>query len=129
MAQAPGASPRKGRFTKSGHTSHGARAPQYPTHHQPAPPVYPPPLPRPRRPPSSYEGERAAQFSRPAFYGAAPQPTQSAQRPPTIGRAALTRTNQAARVVTRKVISASKADGAHESGLTVLIWNQVLSYG
>ena len=24
---------------------------------------------------------------------------------------------------------ASKADGAHESGLTALIWNQVLSYG
>ena len=27
------------------------------------------------------------------------------------------------------MISASKADGAHESGLTALIWNQVLSYG
>ncbi len=32
-------------------------------------------------------------------------------------------------MVTRKVISASKADGADESGLTALIWNQVLSYG
>ena len=27
------------------------------------------------------------------------------------------------------MISASKADGAEESGLTALIWNQVLSYG
>jgi len=44
-------------------------------------------------------------------------------------RAAFTQTNRAARVVTRKVISASKADGANESGLTALIWNQVLSYG
>jgi MFS family permease len=44
-------------------------------------------------------------------------------------RAAFTGTNRAARVVTRKLISASKADGASESGLTALIWNQVLSYG
>ena len=35
----------------------------------------------------------------------------------------------AARFVTRKVITASEADGAKESGLTALIWNQVLSYG
>ncbi len=46
-----------------------------------------------------------------------------------ISKAALTGTNRAARLVTRKVIGASKADGAHESGLTALIWNQVLSYG
>jgi MFS family permease len=46
-----------------------------------------------------------------------------------IGRAAITQTNRAARVITRKVITASKADGADESGLTSLIWNQVLSYG
>jgi hypothetical protein len=44
-------------------------------------------------------------------------------------KAAARRTHRAARTVTRKVISASKADGAHESGLTALIWNQVLSYG
>jgi MFS family permease len=42
---------------------------------------------------------------------------------------ALTQTNRAARVITRKVITASKARGAQESGLTALIWNQVLSYG
>jgi hypothetical protein len=46
-----------------------------------------------------------------------------------IARAAFTQTNRAARLVTRKVISASQADGAQESGLTALIWNQVLSYG
>jgi hypothetical protein len=46
-----------------------------------------------------------------------------------IGRAAISTTNKAARTVTRKVIAASKSDGAHESGLTALIWNQVLSYG
>jgi hypothetical protein len=46
-----------------------------------------------------------------------------------IGRAAISGTNRAARTVTRKVIKASKADGAEESGLTALIWNQVLSYG
>ncbi len=38
-------------------------------------------------------------------------------------------TGKAAKLVTRKVIAASKANGAHESGLTALIWNQVLSYG
>jgi MFS family permease len=46
-----------------------------------------------------------------------------------LGRAAVSSTGKAARTVTRKVISASKADGADESGLTALIWNQVLSYG
>ena len=52
------------------------------------------------------------------------------QRPAAaLTKAAFSRTNRAARVVTHKVISASKADGADESGLTALIWNQVLSYG
>ena len=132
MAKDPGAAPRKGRFSKSGHTSHVPRTPQHPTQHHQAPPVYPPPPPPPRHPPSSNDRDRTDQFSRAAYYGDATDPTQpqGAQRPAaTIGRAALTRTNQAARVVTRKVISASKADGAHESGLTALIWNQVLSYG
>jgi hypothetical protein len=47
----------------------------------------------------------------------------------TVTRAVITRSNEIARNVTRKVINASKADGADESGLTALIWNQVLSYG
>jgi hypothetical protein len=46
-----------------------------------------------------------------------------------ITRGAITSTHHAARALTRKVIRASKADGANESGLTALIWNQVLSYG
>ncbi|HVU91870.1 MAG TPA: hypothetical protein VHC23_06535, partial [Jatrophihabitans sp.] len=44
-----------------------------------------------------------------------------------LGRSAISGTNRAARAVTRTVIRASKADGADESGLTALIWNQVLS--
>ena len=46
-----------------------------------------------------------------------------------LGKATLSGTNRAARYVTRRVITASKSDGAEESGLTALIWNQVLSYG
>jgi MFS family permease len=33
------------------------------------------------------------------------------------------------KLLAHKVISASQADGARESGLTALIWNQVMSYG
>jgi MFS family permease len=43
----------------------------------------------------------------------------------TVGRATVVGT----RAVTRKVITLSKSEGAAESGLTALIWNQVLSYG
>jgi hypothetical protein len=69
-------------------------------------------------------------FGDPTYHQSAP----GEERPPAspavaMTRAAFVQTNRAARLVTRKVISASKADGAHESGLTALIWNQVLSYG
>ncbi|MDQ2797901.1 MAG: MFS transporter [Actinomycetota bacterium] len=62
-------------------------------------------------------------------------PAQTAEAHPvgraalSVGKATLAGTNRAARTVTRKVITASKSDGAEESGLTSLIWNQVLSYG
>jgi len=46
-----------------------------------------------------------------------------------LGKAAVQGTNKAARAVTNRVITASRARGAQESGLTALIWNQVLSYG
>lgn len=134
MAKDPGAAPRKGRFSKSGHTSHVPRRTQgpanHPTQHASAPPLHPPPPP-PGRAPYAHDSGRRDQFSRPAYYGDAQSASRpAAQRPAAaLGRAALTRTNRAARMVTRKVISASKADGAHESGLTALIWNQVLSYG
>jgi len=46
-----------------------------------------------------------------------------------VARGAANGTVRAARATTRRVIDLSKADGADESGLTSLIWNQVLSYG
>jgi MFS family permease len=110
------------RFSKSGHTSHqpGMGAP-------PPPPYYPPPPP---------QGDG---FGAPTYHHtpAASRPSANPRPAPTtaggtallLGRTALTQTNRLARTVTRKVIRASKADGAEESGLTALIWNQVLSYG
>jgi MFS family permease len=167
---------RRGRFTRSGHTSHAPRqaagpvAPppqhppsgyypptyppqyppatyppvQYPPAQYPAPPYPPPPYPPPPYPPPQYAPAQQppAQYASPQ-YPPVPQPPPS-QHPPqpgagpararpapavAISKAALSGTNRAARLVTRKIIGASKADGADESGLTALIWNQVLSYG
>jgi MFS family permease len=61
--------------------------------------------------------------------GAGDQPAIPPRPAVALTKAAFVNSNRAARFVTRKVISASKADGAHQSGLTALIWNQVLSYG
>jgi len=47
----------------------------------------------------------------------------------TVTRAVLARSRYFSRLVAHKVITASEADGAKESGLTALIWNQVMSYG
>lgn len=46
----------------------------------------------------------------------------------TVTRAVLARSRYFSRLVAHKVISASEADGARESGLTAMIWNQVMSY-
>jgi hypothetical protein len=46
----------------------------------------------------------------------------------TVTRAVLARGRYFSRLVAHKVITASEADGAKESGLTALIWNQVMSY-
>jgi MFS family permease len=46
----------------------------------------------------------------------------------TITRAIVVRGTYFSRLVAHKVIKASEADGAKESGLTALIWNQVMSY-
>ncbi|MEO7260343.1 MAG: MFS transporter, partial [Jatrophihabitantaceae bacterium] len=46
----------------------------------------------------------------------------------TVTRAVLSRSSYLSRLLAHKVISASEADGARESGLTALIWNQVMSY-
>jgi MFS family permease len=97
-------------------------------------PPYDDPYGQPR-----YAGRRYDDDDRPPSSRArTPRPGESADKAgaPTVARAALTlgratvsSTNRAARTVTRRVIRASKSDGAHESGLTALIWNQVLSYG
>jgi MFS family permease len=141
--------PRK-RFSRSGHTTHGPRpAPpppptQYPPQYaDPYPPQYsapPPPPPYsqpypPQYPAQQYGPPPVDAYGNPTYHHIGPDPSarDAAKEPASpavaITKAAFTQTNRAARVVTRKVISASKADGADESGLTALIWNQVLSYG
>ena len=77
-------------------------------------------------PPAASSRVRVPRPGEPPDKAGAPTVTRAAL---TLGRATLSSTNRAARTVTRKVIKASKSDGAHESGLTALIWNQVLSYG
>jgi hypothetical protein len=90
------------RFGKSGNTSHQRTRPKEPEFDAP-----------------TYYSKSA---SRPAVNPAAPVPKLS------VTRAVVGRSNQAARYVTGRVVAASRADGAAESGLTRLIWNQVLSY-
>jgi MFS family permease len=114
-------------------------------------PAAAPPPPEPRRrmaPPPVDDG-----FSRPKLHTTVPtpntpdhppaHPARSGPRalPPgpssqpvsaadvTVTKAVVSRTRQLSKQATKKVIAASQADGAHESGLTALIWNQVLSYG
>jgi hypothetical protein len=141
--------PRK-RFSRSGHTAHGPRVGQASPQQQPSPPQYPPaaqypptaqyPAQQPYPPaypstPSYPDAQRypGDPFGNPTYHHVAPAeqvPQKASARPAVaITKAAVVHTNRAARVVTRKVIAASKADGADESGLTALIWNQVLSYG
>ena len=138
MARGDDAKPR-GRFSKSGHTSHRPRT------GEPAPAPPPPPPPPYQPPPPNYEAPayQRPQYERPhdgygsPTYHHGPGSGEQERAGATtaggaallIGRAAITQTNRAARVITRKVITASKARGAEESGLTALIWNQVLSYG
>jgi hypothetical protein len=134
--------PRK-RFSKSGHTTH---APKLGPPTPPPPPQYPP-QPSYQPPPNyyqepSYPGHQPTDsFGSPTYHhtpGAGrdtdgrpprPAPTTAGGAALLFGKTAIAGTNRAARVVTRKVITASKAYGSEESGLTALIWNQVLSYG
>ena len=148
MARGSDGQPRK-RFSKSGHASYGPRVGPPP----PPPPPYPPPPPPPPYPPQPTYQPPPPQYQQPYDDGYYQRPANDSygsptyhhtpdagrpERPPPttaggaalyLGRAAVQQTNRAARVVTRKVITASKANGADESGLTALIWNQVLSYG
>jgi MFS family permease len=143
----------RGRFSKSGHTTHRSPAeqtrPPSPPPHQPPPPPYEPPPPPPYHPPPQYQpptheqqhyappGEQPRDaYGSPTYHhgpggGAQERPaaTTAGGAALLIGRTAVTQTNRAARVITGKVIKASKARGAEASGLTALIWNQVLSYG
>ena len=126
---------------------------QYPPQGYPPPPGYPPPAPR------GYETARYApgepterlppqpprrSYDSPTYHHVQGQPPPDAPPPSgpdptaqlpgtlpkvTVTRAVVTRSNELARNVTRKVITASKADGAEESGLTSMLWNQVLSNG
>ncbi len=138
MAKSKDQQPRTARLSKSGHTSHGPRVRQ-PEHELPTrqsrpvvPPAYGPPVqqqhyvaPPPQGPHDPY-GSPTYHHTPGASRPDAGAPKHGAGGAAVgIGRAA----NKAARTVTRKVISASKADGADESGLTALVWNQVLSYG
>jgi MFS family permease len=59
----------------------------------------------------------------------APVTTAGAVPKVTVTRAVAARSSQAAQTVARRVVAASRANGASESGLTPLIWNQVLSFG
>ena len=132
-----------GRFARSGHTSHLPRAAQVETaqadtaqdtaHDDTATTHF-------RAPDEPTVAHRLDPFGAPTYHHTpaarreAPD-MPSLQKPKQqagaggVGRAALGGTNRFARTVTRKVIDASKADGAEESGLTALVWNQVLSYG
>ena len=123
MAKRPEDQPRR-RFTRSGHTSYPPRVPP-----PPGPQQQPPPTRAYGPPPQGYGPPRDI-YSQPTYHhvAGASQPYSDGTRP-SVARAAISGTARASRLVTRKVISASKADGAHESGLTALIWNQVLSYG
>jgi hypothetical protein len=141
VAKSDDGQPRK-RFSKSGHTSHPPRVlpPPPPGTYQPPPHRQPPPdgyqqQPNSQPPPYAQPPPRDS-FGSPTYHHTPAASRPERQTPTTaggaallIGRTAITQTNKAARLVTRKVISASKADGAEESGLTALIWNQVLSYG
>ncbi len=87
--------------------------------------------PPPPTPPASYDSPTYHHIHSPNDPGALPPGAQPGTQPPkpTVTRAIMSRSSELARGVTHKVINASRSDGAHESGLTALIWNQVMSYG
>jgi MFS family permease len=92
-----------------------------PTYHSAHP--SPPPEPALAGGPADHPSEKGAAQRRQAF-----------ARPPgtgnlTVTRAVLARSRYFSKLVAHKVVSASEADGAKESGLTAMIWNQVMSYG
>jgi len=86
------------------------------------------------------EGASSDGFSQPTYHqmnvpeGHTSGPRPASVRPEgtgdlTVTRAMVARGRYFSKLVAHKVISASQADGARESGLTAMIWNQVMSYG
>jgi len=86
------------------------------------------------------EGAGSDGFSQPTYHqmnvpeGQTSGPRPASVRPEgtgdlTVTRAMVARGRYFSKLVAHKVISASQADGARESGLTAMIWNQVMSYG
>jgi MFS family permease len=81
------------------------------------------------------------QFSSPTYHHSQPNPEPRSEAHPDgqpgsgpkssgdIARGVVGGAERVARGVVRRVVTASRADGAQESGLTALIWNQVLSFG
>ncbi|MCW2492085.1 MAG: transporter [Frankiales bacterium] len=96
-----------------------------PTYHQGQPPESrsaDPAAPSPHRPPGSPREPLGTR-----------QPRAASVRPSgtgdvTVTRAVMARGRYLSKLLAHKVIAASQADGARESGLTALIWNQVMSY-
>src|SRR4051812_40313305 len=108
VAKRPDEQPRK-RFTRSGHTSFPPRVPP------PTAPLQPPPTQAYGPPPTqAHRHPQRDSYSQPTYHHVAnaSQPYGDGTRP-SVARAALSGTARASRLVTRKVISASKADGAH----------------
>jgi MFS family permease len=73
------------------------------------------------------------QFSAPTYHQSQPSPEPKGDSEGGSARSAargvVGGTQRMARGIADRVITASRADGAQESGLTALIWNQVLSFG
>ena len=101
-------------------------------------------------PPARGNGVDADDFSAPTYHYAQQEPPHHAQQNPataappagatarvrpqgtgslTVTRAVVARSRYISKLIAHKVITASEADGARESGLTAMIWNQVMSYG
>jgi Major Facilitator Superfamily len=130
------------RFTKSGHTTHNPRPLPPPGYPQDGPPPgYVPPPPRgddsaAYGQPTEHRAQSRGGYDQPTYHhmhtSSGAEPTAQTPAPPTkntVTRTVISRSHELTRGLARKVINASKADGAEESGLTGLIWNQVMSYG
>ncbi|MGI8881894.1 MAG: MFS transporter [Jatrophihabitans sp.] len=120
---APRDSPERPRDPVNDGRQHTAPVPHAaaPANHAPEQPGMPPPMESP-----GAAGAPPGPYASPVVPG---EELSNVAGKVTVTRAVAARSQQAARYVTNKVVAASKADGAGESGMTPLIWNQVLSFG